>query len=206
MPDIELKGQIICVFGLPNTGKSNMLRWLLRRPPYRRNLIIDPVRDYPPGDYGLVFRPSSRQHSSDGGNCEKEVDEVIDMMINRTEAKFRPKFVVIDEANRVLKNNQPIPPALADLIDFNTHYSPPVSLICACRRPAKLHTNIREIANHFFILSSGGKNDNRSYGNIASELPDVLDRKEPYEIAHVDSYRRVSVFSPVENMGEKGRI
>lgn len=206
MRDISLKGAIVCVFGLPNTGKTNFLRWLLAKPPYQRHLVIDPVRDYPPGRYSLVYRPKSRQHSSDGGNAEKEVDRVIDEVVNNAAPAMRPKYVVIDEANRILKNNQPIPPALADLIDFNTHYRPPVSLIAACRRPAKLHTNVREIASHFFVLSSGGRNDSRAYGNIASDLPDVLEEKKPYEVAHVNPNRDVSLFSPVKDMGEKGRI
>lgn len=204
--NIELEGKLICVFGLPNTGKTNFLRYLTSLPPYRRNLIFDPVKDYPTESTGLVYRPKSRTHSSEGGECDEELGFVIDKMVNNAPESLRPKYIIVDEANRSMKNQHPMPEAVQDLIDFNTHYKPQMSLICACRRPAKLHTDFREIANHFFIFSQGGKNDQRSYANIASELPEMLDEKEQYEFVYVDSERNCHLFSPVKNMGEKGRI
>lgn len=204
--DITLEGKIVCVFGLPNTGKTNFLRYLTSLPPYRRNLIFDPVKDYPTDTYGLVYRPKSRTHSSEGGECDSELGFVVDKMVNNAPKPFKPKYIVIDEANRSLKNRQPIPEPVQDLVDFNTHYDPQMSLICACRRPAKLHTDIREIANHFFVFSQGGKNDSRNYADISEELPELLDKKEQYEFVYVDSERDCHIFNPVKNMGEKGRI
>lgn len=205
MPDIELNGKLVCVFGLPNTGKTNFLRHILRLPPYRRHLIIDPVKDYPTDEY-VVYRPNTRYHSSEGGNLDKEANEVVDHFINNSNKALRPRYIVIDEANRVLPNQKTIPPAFKDLIDMNTHFDPPMTLIAACRRPAKIHSDLEEIANHFFIFSQGGRNDERNYADIASELPEVLENKEPYEFAHVDSNRNVTLYSPVPDMGEKGRI
>lgn len=204
--DIELEGKLVCVFGLPNTGKTNFLRYITALPPYRRNLIFDPVKDYPTEKAGLVYRPKSREHSSEGGECDKELGLVVDEMVNNAPKALRPRYIIIDEANRSLKNQHPIPTPVKDLIDFNTHYDPRITVIAACRRPAKLHTDIREIANHFFIFSQGGKNDERSYSNIASDLPELLDEKDPYEFVHVNSNREATLFSPVKNMGEKGRI
>lgn len=204
--NIELEGKLVCVFGLPNTGKTNFLRYITQLPPYRRNLIFDPVKDYPTDSYGLVYRPKSRAHSSDGGNCDEELGLVVDKMVNDAPPSLRPKYIVVDEANRSMKNRHPLPESVKDLIDFNTHYTPRMSLICACRRPAKLHTDFREIANHFFIFSQGGRNDKNEYSNIAEDLPEYLDKKDRFEFVYVDSNRNCHLFNPVKNMGEKGRI
>lgn len=206
MADIELSGKIVCVFGLPNTGKTNFLRYLTDLPPYRRHFVFDPVKDYPTDRHGLVYRPESREHSSNNGACDLELSKVLDELLYSVPKELRPRYIIIDEANRAIPNQKSIPATVSDIIDFNTHFDPRLTLICACRRPAKLHTNITEIANHYFIFSQGGRNDRRSYANIAAGLPELLERKDRYEFVHVNQERECTLFRPVKDMGEKGRI
>lgn len=204
--EIEIFGKIVCVFGHPDTGKTNFLRWLLSLPQYRRHCIFDPVKDYPTGDY-TVYRPDSRYHSSEGGQADKELNELVDKLINDVGKSLRPRVVVVDEANRPLAHGQPLPPAVRDIIDFNTHYDPPITFVTACRRPAgQMNAEVIELATEFFILSAGGKNDRSHYANIHVDLPDALEAKGEFEVAYAKKGGKCGIFSPVKDMGEKGRI
>lgn len=206
MDPIEIHGKICCVFGHPDTGKTNFIRWLLKQPPYRRHAVFDPVMDYPTGEY-VVYRPESRYHSSNGGKADKELNQFVDKMVNNVPKAVRPRVIVVDEANRPLANGQPLPAAVKDIVDFNTHYDPPITFITACRRPAgQMSAEVIELATEFFVLSSGGKNDKGYYANIHTDLPDALEAKGQYEIAYAKKGGQCRIFSPVQDMGEKGRI
>lgn len=200
--EIELEGKITCVFGLPYSGKTNFMKWLLSQRAYRRHMIFDTVQDYPTSQYN-AYRPDVR-HWERGVN--EELNEFVDATVEQAPKALRPRYVVVDEANRSLPNNKDPGMAVADLVDFNTHYDPQIGVILICRRPAQLNSDFENLASHYFVFAARGKNDYSAYGDISRELPDLLDERERYEFAHVDEEGDCTLFEPVELMEGRGRI
>lgn len=193
---MRFENSIVTVYGPPGSGKTNYIKWLLRQPQYRRHIVFDPMKEYDSGEYN-VFRPSSRRYD-DGGNAE--LNDLIDDMVISAPGDVRPKFIVVDEANRVIPNRKDPGPAVADLIDFNRHFG--VSLITIARRPTQLNTDLENLANHIFIFGGRGKNDYRSYADIHRDLPEAIEEKEQYEPVYVSGDGDLRIFDKVPSLGE----
>lgn len=194
--DLRLRDSIITVFGPPGSGKTNFMKWLLRQPQYRRHIVFDPMKEYDSGEYN-VYRPSGRRYD-DGGNAE--LNDLIDDMVISAEEAVRPRFVVVDEANRTIPNRKDPGPAVADLIDFNRHFA--TSLVAVARRPSQLNTDLENLSNHIFVFGGRGKNDYRSYSDTHRDLPQALEEKEQYQPVYVSSEGDLRIFDSVPNLGE----
>lgn len=194
---MELKGKIVCVFGPPGSGKTNFIKHIFGLPPYRRHWIYDPMREYNPETHNVI-RPTNRRYEK--GN--EELNEVVDLLIHQNGKGARPRYFVVDEANRLIPNHKDPGPAVADLIDFNRHIHPGIGFWAVSRRPAQINTDLENLANHYFVFGSRGKNDRNAYRNIASDLPEYLERKKKYEFVHVSEGGECSIYKPVDYYGE----
>lgn len=200
--DLQLSEQIVVVLGPPDSGKTNFVKTVFQRPEYRRHWIYDPLREYDAETFNVV-RPRNRRY--DGGNGE--LNQTIDDAILTARESVRPRYFVVDEANRTIPNGKEPGSAVQDMIDFNTHFAPGVGLWAIARRPAQLNTDLMELYDELFIFGLRGRNDRRAYRDIVSEeLVDLLDEKDRYEFVHVDGSGETTLFEPVPHQGEKVQI
>lgn len=200
--NLELAEQIVVVLGPPDSGKTNFVKTVFGKEPYRRHWIYDPLREYDSSEYNVV-RPSNRRY--DGGN--EELNQTIDDAIFAQPEALRPRYLVIDEANRTVPNNKEPGEAMQDMIDFNTHFAPGIGLWVVARRPAQLNTDLMELYDEMFIFGLRGRNDKRAYRDMVSEeLVEQLDAKEKFEFVHVDGEGDTTLFEPVPYQGEKVKI
>lgn len=202
MTDLELAEQIVTVLGPPDSGKTNFVKKIFSLAPYRRHWIYDPLREYDGGSYNVI-RPSNRRY--DGGN--EELNAVIDDAIMAAPETLRPRYFVVDEANRTIPNKKEPGEAVQDMIDFNTHFAPGIGFWAVARRPAQLNTDLMELYDEMFVFGLRGRNDRRTYRDmVGEELVELLDQKEKYEFVHVDGEGDCTLFEPTENLGEKVKI
>lgn len=200
--NLELAEQIVTVLGPPDSGKTNFVKNVFSLEPYRRHWIYDPLREYDGREYNVV-RPSNRRY--DGGN--EELNATIDDAIMAAPESLRPRYFVIDEANRTVPNKKEPGEAVQDMIDFNTHFAPGIGLWAVARRPAQLNTDLMELYDEMFVFGLRGRNDRRTYKDmVGEELVELLDEKEKYEFVHVDGEGDCTLFEPCEYQGEKVKI
>lgn len=197
MAEISFKGKIVCVFGPPGSGKTNFIKHIFSKPPYSRHWIYDPMREYDPETHNVI-RPQFRRYENGNG----ELNDVVDSLIHENNPASRPRYFIVDEANRLIPNRKDPGPGVADLIDFNRHIHPGIGFWAVSRRPAQINTDIENLANEYFVFGSRGKNDRSAYANIATDLPDLIDAKNKYECVHVDAAGNCEILEPVENFGE----
>jgi DNA helicase HerA-like ATPase len=157
------------------------------------------MREYDTERY-TVYRPSERRYP--GSN--EELNAVIDDLVLGVKEEARPRYLVVDEANRSLPNQKDPGEGAADLIDFNRHFG--VSLLAISRRPSQLNTDLENLANHTFCFGLKGKNDRRAYSQIHEDLPEALDSKPEYAPVYVSGAGDLEVFRPVDYLGETPTI
>ncbi len=202
---IKFSGNIVCVFGPPGSGKTNWMKWLFRRNAYSRHIIYDPMHEYDPNRYNVARPPRSTAYRRyETGN--DELNKTVDELIMASPPAIRPRYFVIDEANRLLPNNKPPGEAAQDLIDFNRHYEPGITLFALCRRPAQINTDLENLASYYVCFGYQGKNDRRAYGDIHVDLVDALDEKDRYGPVVVGQDNEISTFEPVDYLGETPTI
>lgn len=199
--NVSFDGKIVCVFGPPGSGKTNFVKYVFSKKPYKRHWIYDPMQEYDSDTHNVV-RPNNRRY--DPGN--DELNETVDFLVHNQHPDLRPRYFVIDEANRLVPNKKEPGSAVADLIDFNRHIHPGIGVWAVSRRPAQVNTDLENLANHYFIFGSRGKNDENAYRDIATDLPDYLEAKDEYESVHVDETGECRILKPVENFGETRTI
>lgn len=203
--ELRFNGAIVCVFGPPGSGKSNWVKWLFRRTAYSRHIIYDPMHEYDTDRYNVARPPRSTAYRRyDKGN--DELNKTIDELIMGSPPAIRPRYFVIDEANRLLPNGKPPGEAAQDLIDFNRHYEPGIGVMAICRRPAQINTDLENLASYHIVFGQQGKNDRRAYGDLHRDLPDALDAKDRYAPVVVGPNNDLQTFAPVDYLGETPTI
>lgn len=207
MTDITLRNKIVVFTGPPDSGKSNLVKWLLTQPEYRSHLVYDPLFGFDPDLFNVIRPPdrSTKWRRYEDGN--PELNEAVDRFVIGAGSEHRPSFFVVDEAGRLLPNNKPVGAAMGELNDFNAHYG--ISLWVVGQRLAQINTDLENKATHYFVMGYQGKNDRRALANVHTGLPDALDNikhHDPYGFAYVGPNNTLSTFRSVEKVGKKSMI
>lgn len=199
---IELADNFVVVVGPPDTGKSNLVKHLLRLDEYRKHLVWDPLYGFDPEEVHVVRPPTKayRYRRYEEGNPElnKAVQKFV---LDQTPTK-RPDYLVIEECGRMLPNGQPEGPAIGELNDYNAHYG--VSVWLLGQRLAQINTDLENKATHYFVTGFQGKNDKQAFRDIHEELPERLEeakKEDPYAFAYAGSNGVLRIFESVPVTG-----
>lgn len=211
MPDItgiNLRNNIVTFTGPPDSGKSNLVKHMLRLPAYRNHLIYDPLFGYDP-DALNVIRPESKKtkyRRYEDGN--PELNQAVDEFVLRKDPKKRPDIFVIDEAGRLLPNQKPEGEAMGELNDFNAHYG--ISVWIIGQRLAQINSDFTNKATHHFVMGYKGRNDRDALRDLHRRLPDALDHAKqafgPWAFAYTGPNNTLKVFRPVPEVGSKAGL
>lgn len=204
---IKLKKSIVTFTGPPDSGKSNLVKWLLRQEEYSRHLVYDPLFGFNPEALNVI-RPPNRQtkwRRYEHGN--PELNEAVDKFVLGPEASERPHYFVVDEAGRLLPNQKPEGSAMGELNDFNAHYN--ISLWIIGQRMAQLNSDLKNKATHHFVMGYKGKNDRDALKDLHEDLPQALDKvkqKDPFGFAYTGPNNTLKTFESVEEVGDKAGL
>jgi len=196
MPSIDFDKSLVCATGPGQTGKSNFFRRLFERPEYSRHIIIDTQREFDPEDYN-VYRPDNLEYP----DANEELNMVLGRMLSWPRS-IRPRYIhVADCANFIPGGNRTVGSNVARLIQQNTHIYPGITFSCSARRPQNIDTDMRELADHFFIFGGKGKGTWRALDEIAEGLAPLVKGLDEYEFVHVGPSGETTVYGPVKDMG-----
>lgn len=209
LTSIRTEGKMVCVFGPPDSGKSNLAKYVFSRKEYRRHMIYDPLYGWDPEKYNLIRPPSRasryRRYEAAGND---ELNKAVDNYILDSPPGGRPKYFAIDEAARLLPNGKDPGGAMLDLLDFNAHYN--VSVWFLAQRPAQLNTDAENKSAYYFVLGFQGKNDRDALKSIHADLPARLEAAKrefgAFAGVVVGPNNSIAPFRPVPEMGAKGMM
>jgi len=172
-----------CCFGLPGSGKSTLVRALLRSEP--AHLVVDPMREHAGFNRYL---PSSRQYSP-------ESTSEFNLLVSRVIASGKVRLLVVDEASRYFPARRPLPEGMAELNDLARHYGLGLGLVA--RRPVQLHTDLVELAHYLFVFRLAGRNDLLFCDAVSSGLAAAVRSLPEYHFVVVAPSREFVVSAPV---------
>jgi energy-coupling factor transporter ATP-binding protein EcfA2 len=201
---ISLENKIVTFTGPPDSGKSNLVKYMLTLSPYKSHLVYDPLFGFDSDMHNVVRPPdsSTRWRRYEDGN--PKLNEAVDEFIFNQEPSKRPKYFILDEAGRLLPEGKPEGPAMGELNDFNAHYGISVWLIG--QRFAQINTDFENKATHHFVMGYKGKNDKRALTDIHEDLPEMLDETSEYGFVHVGPNGTIEKFKSVPEIGTKGQL
>ena len=197
--DLGSKGW--AVFGLRGSGKSWFVKSVLDTTP--DHLIYDPLKEH----YGYNrIRPTDR-------TSIKELTTVIEGPVikgikvtednkamfptRRGGETWKPELFVIDEANRyVMAHPKPMPPAVADLVDYGRHWA--VSFGVVARRPVQFNSTLVELSDHVFFFHLPGKNDHQYLESLHVGLGDTVRNLPPYHFVGFSHGSEITVHAPIK--------
>jgi len=200
MQTINLKNEIATFTGPPDSGKSNLVKYMLRLPEYRRHLVYDSLFGYDPDELHVI-RPPSREtkwRRYDEGN--PELNQAVDKFV-LTETENRPHYFVIDEAGRLIPNQKPEGEAMGELNDFNAHYG--ISVWVIGQRFAQINSDFTNKATHHFVMDYKGRNDKRALRDIHEDLPEALEETSQYGFVYSGKGGDLRRFQSVPEVGKK---
>lgn len=206
--EVEVGRAMCCIYGPPDSGKSNLAKWFFRRDDFRSHLVYDPLYGWDSDTYNLVRPPAResryRRYEEEGND---ELNLAVERFILDREPENRPAYFVIDEAGRLLPNQKDPGSAMSDLIHFNSHFG--VGVWYIAQRPSELNTDAESKSLYYFVMGYRGRSDRRALRDIHSALPDLLDRAKDelgdYAGVAVGPNRRIAPFLPVENVSAGGK-
>jgi len=156
---ISLTNKRFCIFGLQGSGKTTLAKYILRQF----------------GDSGWVIDVLDEYHGFNRYVMQDRtitgIDE-LNMAIQYILSKYKPKLLIIDEANRYCQPKRPLPEMVSYLNDFHRHLGLAIGFIS--RRPTQLHTDLVELAHYLFIFRLVGKNDRMYLDSLYEGLGDKV--------------------------------
>lgn len=156
---VNLQNKRFCIFGLQGSGKTTLAKFILRKFG-DSGWVIDVLNEYE-GFNRYVM--NDRNFSG-----RDELDLAIQMILQ----KFKPKLLIIDEANRYCPSKVPLPESVSYLNDFHRHMNLAIGFIS--RRPTQLNTDLVELAHYLFIFKLAGKNDLTYLDNLYPGLGETV--------------------------------
>jgi energy-coupling factor transporter ATP-binding protein EcfA2 len=204
MVQIKLADEIVTITGPPDSGKSNLVKYLLTLPQYQSHLVYDPLFGFDPDIHNVIRPPdrSTKYRRYEEGN--PELNKAVDEFILTRKDKWRPSYFIIDEAGRLLPNQKDEGSAMGELNDFNAHYGISVWLIG--QRLAQLNSDFENKATHHFVMGYKGKNDKQALSDIHENLPEYVQKTSRYGFTYVGKNGEIANIKPVDIVGEKGEL
>lgn len=176
-----------CIFGLQNSGKSELAKSIIKTWG-SRSVVYDVHGEYKNTN---SFRPKFKQYSKES---RAELDEFIRSFLIPNRMKI--DLFVLDEANRYLPNRIPLTAGMLKLNDDSAHLG--LSLICIARRPAQLNTDLVELAHEMFIFKLHGKNDIKYLNDIKQGLGEAVNSLKPFQFIHLNKWREYKIHEPIK--------
>lgn len=189
---LNLHRKRFMIFGLPDSGKSNLACHLLFQ--YKQQaLVYDTLNEYPDTPIDRYI-PKDRH---DTGELEKLTRLVMQ--------RKRYSLFFIDELNRYCPSKPAtLPQAIADLNDWAAHYA--ITFGGAARRPCQINQDLTELAHYLFIFALPGKNDIDFLNSQKVGLGDAAATLKPYHFIVFDR-QTFYVHKPVPLMPkQKGKV
>jgi len=200
---IRLKNEIATFTGPPDSGKSNLVKYLLRLPEYRRHLVYDSLFGYDPDELNVIRPPSRETKWRRYKEGNPELNQAVDRFV-LTERENRPHYFIVDEAGRLLPNQKPEGEAMGELNDFNAHYG--ISVWVIGQRFAQINSDFTNKATHHFVMDYKGRNDKRALRDINEDLPEAIEETSRYGFVYSGKGGDLIKFGPVGEVGKKGRL
>lgn len=205
--DIKLARNIVTFTGPPDSGKSNLVKAMLRMDPYQRHLVYDPLFGFDPETHNVIRPPNKRTHWRRYEHGNPQLNEAVDTFVLGPPPDKRPQYFIVDEAGRLLPNGKDEGSAMGELNDFNAHYD--MSIWVIGQRFAQINSDFENKATHHFVMGYKGKNDRRALRDIHEDLPEALDRVkqvDPFGFVYTGPNNTLRVFKSVDKVGEKGAL
>lgn len=188
MFDIDLKAKRFCIFGLQGSGKSVLVKTILKSE--RASIVYDVLREHRGFNRYLV---DHRQRS------DAAIIELNRFVNNIVSDSNQIRLFILEEANRYCPSKPtPLPDSILDLNDFQRHQG--IAFGIVCRRPTQLHTDLVELAHYLFIYRLVGKNDYAYLEAIAEGLGDAARELADYHFVVVTPQRKFYEHEPVPNL------
>lgn len=205
--EIKLKNNIVTFTGPPDSGKSNLVKYMLTLDQYQRHLVYDPLFGFDPEQHNVIRPPSTetKWRRYEAGN--PELNEAVDKFVLGPPPDQRPHYFIVDEAGRLLPNQKPEGSAMGELNDFNAHYG--ISLWIIGQRMAQLNSDLKNKATHHFVMGYKGRNDRKALEDLHKDLPEALDEikaQDPYGFAYTGPNNTLMTFKSVEEVGTKAGL
>lgn len=204
---IRLENQIVTFTGPPDSGKSNLVKVLLRLEEYRSHLVYDPLFGFDPEEVNVIHPPNRETKWRRYEHGNPELNEAVDKFV-LVEADHRPDYFVLDESGRLIPNGKDEGSAMGELNDFNAHYGIGVWVIG--QRLAQINSDFENKATHHFVMGYKGKNDRQALRELHKDLPEALDAAKQhygeYAFAYTGPNNDLRIFEPVPEVGSKGML
>jgi len=166
---INLKAKRAMIFGIQGSGKSVLLKYLLRCVP--NHYVYDTLLEH--SGYNR-YKPTHSQK----GNLQLAQQE-LNLFVNKVILKEKPDLFAIDEINRYVKPNpSPLPDSIMKLNDWNRHYG--IGFIGIARRPTQVHSDLVELSHYLFFFRVGWRLDCEYLNQIREGLGDKVAQLPQY--------------------------
>lgn len=162
---LDFTNRKIVIFGIQGSGKSHLVKKVIL-PKITRGIVFDTLDEYQ--DFPR-YVPKSR--NKDG---IPELEAFIPYAV-----KNKYSMIIVDEANRYMIPQTPLPEQVSYINDFQLHI--PIALLCIARRPVQLNTNITELAHYIICFNLAGKNDISYLNDLTDGLGDSVAQLEAHE-------------------------
>lgn len=194
--NLRLKDRHTVLFGKRGEGKSNLVQWILKN--YPNAIVYDMCREH---DVEGVTRYVPENRS--GEMARAEAGEFTKRIITENDRERRPDLVIYEEASRYLPNGGGTHDAIFDLADQGRHYG--VGTVAVARRPAKIDTSIREMADTALSFYVSGKNDVNALNAIEEPAGDLAKALPEYHFVKIEG-REIDVCQPVPEQDTTGEL
>lgn len=179
---IDLTNKRFCVFGLQGSGKSVLVKYILKNT--RDSIVYDVLKEHAGFNRYLVsYRQVKANNAKDLAIAE------LNTFVNRVVVgSGKIRMFILEEANRYCPSKPvPLPASILDLNDFQRHER--IAFGSVCRRPVQLNTDLVELAHYLFIFNLVGKNDTQYLESIAEGLGEAVKNLPPYHFIVVPPRR-----------------
>jgi len=204
---ITLKGEIVTFTGPPDSGKSNLVKYLLTLDMYASHLVYDCFFGFDPEKHNVIRPPNKDNKWRRYEHGNPELNRGVDEFVLGPPPSKRPEIFTVDEVGRLLPEGKPEGEAMGELNDFNAHYGIGVWLIG--QRHTQMNSDFENKATHHFVMGYSGKNNKRNLKDLHENAVEALDRiKEidPYGFIYVGPNNTLRAFTSVPEVGEKGMV
>lgn len=183
--DIQITRKTFCLFGYKASGKSTLAKYLATQ--YgEKCLYYDTLHECSTDAEFHTYRPKNTHNLG-------ELLSVVELV--KQSKKYR--LFLIDEANRYIKKNSPLPQPIADMNDWCRHPQYNLAVGYIARRPVQLNPELTEIADYLFIFNLGGINDIKRLNDMRAGLGDTVQSLPPYHFVVANQARQFYVSKPV---------
>jgi hypothetical protein len=184
--DIDIEDKRFVVLGLQGTGKSYLVKGILKNTP--SSIVYDVMREHTGLNRYIV---DHRENSREG---IAELNHFVNQVVI---ASGQIRLFVLEEANRYCPPKPaPLPQSILDLNDLQRHFK--ITFGSVARRPVQLHTDLVELAHYLFIFRLVGINDLKYLEAVAEGLGEAVRRLKDYHFILVNPDRTYQEHKPIK--------